>query len=57
MNLAPHRRGALALMAGGAAAACAPRRSGEIVLLFWAMGNEGGTVGQLTPEFLSLIHI
>lgn len=51
MNLAPHRRGVLALMAGGAAAACAPRRSGEIVLLFWAMGNEGGTVGQLTPEF------
>ena len=49
----PHldRRGALALMAGGAAAACTPRRDGETVLRFWAMGNEGGTVGQLMPEF------
>jgi multiple sugar transport system substrate-binding protein len=41
----------LALMAGGAAAACTPRRSGETVLRFWAMGNEGGTVGELMPEF------
>lgn len=49
----PHldRRGALALMAGGAAAACTPRRDGETVLRFWAMGNEGGTVGKLMPEF------
>lgn len=46
-----HRRGALALMAGGAAAACTPRRDGQTVLRFWAMGNEGGTVGQLMPEF------
>jgi multiple sugar transport system substrate-binding protein len=38
-------------MAGGAAAACTPRQSGEIVLRFWAMGNEGGTVGELMPEF------
>jgi len=48
---AAHRRGALGLLAGGAAAACTPRRRGETVLRFWAMGNEGGTVGQLTPEF------
>ena len=51
MSLTAHRRGALALMAGGAAAACTPRRDGETVLRFWAMGNEGGTVGQLMPEF------
>lgn len=51
MSLTAHRRGALALMAGGAAAACTPRREGETVLRFWAMGNEGGTVGQLMPEF------
>ncbi|MEC7797388.1 MAG: sugar ABC transporter substrate-binding protein [Pseudomonadota bacterium] len=51
MTSGPHRRGALALLAGGAAAACTPRRDGETVLRFWAMGNEGGTVGQLMPEF------
>jgi multiple sugar transport system substrate-binding protein len=51
MTSGPHRRGALALLAGGAAAACTPRREGETVLRFWAMGNEGGTVGQLMPEF------
>ena len=51
MTQTAHRRAALALMAGGAAAACTPRRSGETVLRFWAMGNEGGTVGQLMPEF------
>ncbi|KAK0361071.1 hypothetical protein LTR94_024796, partial [Friedmanniomyces endolithicus] len=36
---------------GGAVGACAPRREGETVLRFWAMGNEGATVGQLMPEF------
>ena len=51
MTATAHRRGALALLAGGAAAACAPRRDGKTVLRFWAMGNEGGSVGQLTPEF------
>jgi multiple sugar transport system substrate-binding protein len=51
MRSGPHRRGALALLAGGAAAACTPPRAGETVLRFWAMGNEGGTVGELMPEF------
>lgn len=38
-------------MASGALAACAPQPAGETRLRFWAMGNEGGTVPQLMPEF------
>ncbi|RZJ74267.1 MAG: extracellular solute-binding protein, partial [Brevundimonas sp.] len=33
-----------------AAAACTPRRDG-VTLQFWAMGNEGGAVGEIIPEF------
>lgn len=51
----PDRRQALGLLAGAGLAgcgmaACAPQ-SGETVLQFWAMGNEGGNVPELVPEF------
>ena len=38
-------------MAAGAAAGCASRPTGETRLRFWAMGNEGGQVPNLMPEF------
>ena len=49
---APNRRSALGLIAGGAAAlaGCAPR-DGRPTLQFWAMGNEGGAVPKILPEF------
>ncbi|WP_122465555.1 sugar ABC transporter substrate-binding protein [Brevundimonas lutea] len=53
MDLTPHRRGALGLLAGGAAAlsGCGRGEAGVTTLRFWAMGNEGTNVPQLIPEF------
>lgn len=54
MIFSPNRRGALALMAGGAlasTAACSRGAAGETRLRFWAMGNEGANVPALIPEF------
>lgn len=46
-----NRRHALGLLGSAGLAACAGERSGETRLRFWAMGNEGGNVPALMPEF------
>ena len=51
----PDRRAALGLLAGGGLAgaglAGCGAEDGRTVLQFWAMGNEGGAVPELIPEF------
>tara|TARA_R110002124_G_scaffold118002_2_gene275191 strand:- start:9842 stop:11107 length:1266 start_codon:yes stop_codon:yes gene_type:complete len=47
----PDRRATLGLLAGGGLAACSSRGDGRTHLRFWAMGNEGSNVPQLTAAF------